>query len=244
MLGLLVSSSVQKWEGGKHSTRVLIWSANLGMKLLHLTLKFCVSCNICVFVSYLKHPFITVLQQRPAWQLCLNTVQNKGDHKALFHVLKTNEMYRCHWMQNNIETPLLGQSGVWPRQIAWHWQASPQLLDKKPRIWVIVRPCCQEYAPSCFLLQPPLPIHELGEFCVPWWFSSVFLCNYFHFRWSLAICPGQWTPQLNCVLWKYITFFLLIHFAQHFHTTLPVLVLEEKADNCSLCICSVPVWTS
>jgi len=62
MFGLLVSLSLQKWEEGKHSTSVLIWSANLGMKLLHLTLKFGVSCNICVFVMYLKHPFITVLQ--------------------------------------------------------------------------------------------------------------------------------------------------------------------------------------
>lgn len=86
MFGLLVSLSLQKWEGEKHSTWVLIWSANLRIKLLHLMLKFCVSCNICVFVRYLKHPFITVLQQRPAWQLCLNAVQNKGDRKALFHL--------------------------------------------------------------------------------------------------------------------------------------------------------------
>lgn len=90
MFGLFVSSSLGKWVWGKHGIWVVIHSANFGIKLLHSALQFCVSYNICGFVSYLEQPFITVLQQRPDRQFCLNTVQNKGNQKALFHISKTN----------------------------------------------------------------------------------------------------------------------------------------------------------
>lgn len=113
MFGLLGSSSAEKWEERKPASWVVFQSANLGMRLLHSALKVCVSCNTHGFVRYLKQPFITVLQQRPARQFCLNTVQNKGNQKALFHIQK--QVKHTDVTKNNMGTTLLDQSKVWSR---------------------------------------------------------------------------------------------------------------------------------
>lgn len=124
---------------GKRNVWVLIQSADVGMKLLHLILKFCVSCNICeLFCKVLKtsfhYCFATETSVTALSQYC--AIQRWS--QSLISFWKTNSAYRCYQRQDNtVATAELVSPEFDPDR--WPWQVSIQWLDWKPKTWVTLQ---------------------------------------------------------------------------------------------------------